>query len=174
MPGERQKIDTKFIDIDRYFAQRLRGVRVHEYTALMSQGGDLPDRLQGADFIVGVHDTNQDCAPIDCFPDRIRINAAVAIHRQNRDAAAEMPKELARLECGRVLDRAGYHVRAPRPLSKESSQLGKNKSFQRVVAGLAAAAGEKDFIGLGAEKFSYLPPGLVHGRVRCSAERVAA
>src|SRR6266849_1674292 len=140
----------------------------------MSQGGDLPDWLQGADFVVGVHDADQERAPIDCLANRIRVNLAVAIHGQNRDAAAEMPKEVARPQCGRVLDRAGYHVRAPRPLSKESSQLGENKSFQRLVAGLAAAAGEKDFIGLGADKFSYLPPGLVHGRLRCRAELVAA
>ena len=59
VPGDRQQIDLQLIDLRADLADRLRGVGVQRNLVLVADGGDLPQRLDRADLVVGVHDADQ-------------------------------------------------------------------------------------------------------------------
>jgi len=65
-------------------------------------------------------------------------------------------------------------MRPPGPAAKETSQLGENDTLERLIAGLAAAAGEDDFVGLATKQVSHLLAGLVNRLVSGSAVYMAA
>ena len=52
---QREQIDAERPHVDRNLADRLHGVGVHQRAALVGDGGDLGDRLNGADLVVRVH-----------------------------------------------------------------------------------------------------------------------
>src|SRR5262249_57226194 len=94
-------------------SERLGRVGVDEHAAFAGDGGDFADRLERADLVVGVHDAYERGAPIDGLADGVGIDEAVAVHGQDGDAAAQALEELARLQGGGVVHRAGDDVRVP-------------------------------------------------------------
>src|SRR5262249_13081761 len=138
----RQQVHAQVIDVHGQLAKRLRRIGVHEDAVFPGNGGDLAHRLDRADLVVGVHDADERGAAINRLADGVEINKAVAIHREDRDTAAEPPQELARLKRGRVLHGAGDDVGVACPTAEDAAELGKDHSFDGVVTRLSAAAGE--------------------------------
>ena len=64
--AHRQQIDVICLHVDRYLADRLRGVGVEEDTALMADFADGANILQRADFIVGPHDRDENRVGPNC------------------------------------------------------------------------------------------------------------
>src|SRR6266567_522853 len=83
-----------------------------EHSLLATDGSNFTDRLQRPDFIVRVHDADQRGAAGHHATDIVGIDEAVAINRQDRDAAAQAFEEGARLQGCWMLDRAGDEMRA--------------------------------------------------------------
>src|SRR5262249_56190375 len=98
----------------------------------------------GADLVVGVHDAHQRGGAVEGLADRLGIDQAVAVNRQDGDPAAEPLEEVTRLKRGGMLDGAGDDVGAPGPAAEDAVQLGEDGPLESVVAGLAAAAGAND------------------------------
>ena len=57
--GDGQQIDAERRDVERQLAGRLHGVGVEQRAARVGDGGELGDRLDGADLVVGVHHRDQ-------------------------------------------------------------------------------------------------------------------
>ena len=55
MRRKRHRIHAESAEVDRDFAQRLRGVGVHNGFLPPGDGGGAGDILQGAGFVVGEH-----------------------------------------------------------------------------------------------------------------------
>src|SRR6188474_1151169 len=60
--NDSQQIDTKLIDVYRNFTEGLRRVRVKADAMLPDNRANLRNWLNSADFVIGVHDSDQDCA----------------------------------------------------------------------------------------------------------------
>ena len=58
VPGQAQEIDAQNGDPCRNLADCLRGVGMEKDRALPRDAPDLGERLNGADFVVGVHNAN--------------------------------------------------------------------------------------------------------------------
>src|SRR5664280_2915601 len=104
----------------------------------------LRDRLDCADFVVGEHDTDQDRLGRNGRLDVVRIDTAVAIHRQLHDLETEL-LEIADSVADRVmLDRA-----CDDPVA--ASLAGPGRTLEGEIVGLSAAGREDDLAGSGAE-----------------------
>src|SRR5678816_2083844 len=77
-----QQIDTKLIDVYRNFAEGLRRVRVKADAMLPGNRANLRNWLNRADFVVGVHDGNQDRAWSNRATNIVGIDTAEAVDRQ--------------------------------------------------------------------------------------------
>ena len=80
-----QKVHAKVVYIDRNLADRLSAVGVHNRAVPMGDVGNLPNRLDCADLVVGVHDRNHDGPISDCVLHLLRINESVAVYWKVRD-----------------------------------------------------------------------------------------
>src|SRR5207253_8441535 len=156
VPGDRQQIDAEVVHFDGNLAERLGGVGVQQDAAGTAECGDLVDRLEGADLVLGVHDADQRGPAVNRRTDVVRVNAAVAVDRHDRHAAAEAAQEPARLQRRRVLDGGGDDVRVV-------AQAGEDDALDGVVARLAAAAGEDDLVRGGVEQLGDLGAGALDG-----------
>ena len=59
--GEGEQVDSKVVHIHRDFSCGLHGVGVEIEVPLIGDAADFFERLNGAQFIVGVHDGDQHC-----------------------------------------------------------------------------------------------------------------
>src|SRR6478672_3016872 len=57
--GDGQKIDVEHVDVEWNFSGRLYGVDVKKDIVLRCDLADLFERLDGAQFVVGVHDGDE-------------------------------------------------------------------------------------------------------------------
>jgi len=55
VPRGGQQIDLQFLDVDRYFTDRLRGIEQKQSTLLPHEGADFRRRLDDARNIRGMH-----------------------------------------------------------------------------------------------------------------------
>ena len=58
--GDREKIELKGFHVDRNFSGRLHGVAVEVDVGFGGDAADFRERLDGAEFVVGVHDCDED------------------------------------------------------------------------------------------------------------------
>ena len=106
--------------------------------------GDLGDRLDRADLVVGEHDRDEDRPVGDRRLELVGIDPAVAVDRQLDDLEAEL------LEVPqRVPDRVVLHGR--RDDAVPARLAGPGGALEREVVRLGAARREDDLAGLGAE-----------------------
>ena len=84
MAGDRQQVDAERRDVERQLAGRLHGVGVEQRAAGVGDGGELGDRLDGADLVVGVHHRDQRGAVGDGGREGGRIDDAGAVDRRAR------------------------------------------------------------------------------------------
>ena len=69
---------------------------VEQHAAFFGDLADLGHGLDHADFVVGVHDADQDGFIRDRFAQHVEIDQAIRLHRQIGDAAAVLFEALAR------------------------------------------------------------------------------
>src|SRR6266849_5202761 len=129
--GHGEQIDCQFIYIHRHFADRLGSVCMNEDTALACDGRNLTNRLQCADLVVGVHDADDPSTAVESLADRIRVDRAEAIDRQDRNPATEALQEFARTQGSGMLDGTGNDVGSLQPAPEDAAQLGEDYSLER-------------------------------------------
>ena len=96
--AERHQVDVVLDHVDRNLADGLRRVGVQQHALRLRDLADLGDRLQHADFVVGVHDADQDRLVGDGRLQLVEIDQAVGLHRQIGHAHAVLFEPLAGVE----------------------------------------------------------------------------
>jgi hypothetical protein len=169
VPGDGEQIYAERRDVERQLAGRLHGVRVEQRTAGVGDGGELGDRLDGADLVVGVHHRHQRGAIGDQGVQGIRRDDAGSIDAEPADiptAAGEGPRGL---QDRFVFDGADHEVPPARRLERFGG------AAHRENVSLGSTAGEDDLGRIDADegrrrgaravepRFRALPP-AVHAR----------
>ena len=165
--GDGGEVHVHLLHVEGHLADGLDGVGVEEHFLLF---GDLPDflnRLQHADFVVGVHDGDEDGLVGDSSAQLVQINQAFFAHRQVGDLAAVLLQPLAGVEHGFVLGDGGYDV-----VAFLAVHLGHALDGQ--VVGLSGAGGEDDLLRSGVDEGGDLLAGGVNPLLGLPAEAVVA
>ena len=143
----------------------LDGVGVEEHALFMAELGDLPDGLNGADFVVHHHHAHQGGVVGDCGGHVGKAHHAVFMDIEIRHGEALLFQRLHGVEHGVVLKGRGDEVLLPFLGAKQCA------GQKRLIVGLAAAAGEGNFRRLGIQALRHvgaclienLPGALTHG-----------
>jgi len=168
MGRDRQQIDAQGAHIQRKLAGGLHSVGVHQRAVGMGSGGDVRQGLHRADFVVGVHDADQDGIRPAGSRNRGRIDAGAPVDGDTRHLAVEQVGELARrLADGTVLYRGGDQVTAP-----AVPPGGEHCSAQGQIVALGAATGEHDLPRRAAHDPRHALPGIFHRLLRSAAKAV--
>jgi hypothetical protein len=114
--GDRQHIKAEFAHIGRDFSDRLGCVGVEADSVLPRDCADFRERLDGADFIVGVHDADQQRPRGNGAAHVLWIDQACTVHRKVCDRTADPFDKPAGSENGRMLD--GMMCALPRVAAK--------------------------------------------------------
>ena len=122
-------------------------------------GGDLGDRLDRADLVVGEHDRDQDRLVVERRLELVGVDPAVAVDRQLDDLEAELLEVAQGVADGVMLDRRGHDPVA-------AALAGPGRALEREVVRLGAAGREDDLAGLGVESRRDALVGIVEGRPR--------
>ena len=133
----------------------------------MGQPADFLNGLDGADFIVGGHDGDQDGLVRNGLLHILYPHAAKLVHRQVSHLKALLFQPGAGMQHRVMLDGAGDDVVALIP-------SGEGRALDGPVVALGAAGSEVDFLGLGADGPSHLPAGGIHGAAGVAAGGVDA
>src|SRR5260370_240313 len=72
--GNRKQIDLQLIDVDGNFSGRLHGVGVEVDVGFFGDAADLLERLDGAEFVVGVHDGDEHGFRTKSPPQMFKVN----------------------------------------------------------------------------------------------------
>ena len=155
------------LHVYRHFAHRLRRVAVEQYAALPADPADLRHRLDGAHFIVRVHDRNQHGALPDGRLHRAGIHQPIAVHRQPCYARAAPLQPAANVQHRLMLDGASDDV-----IALAGVRL--RHAFDRQVIRLGRAAGEDNFLRRRADQPRDLLARFLHGLLRLPPELVVA
>src|SRR5678816_2424537 len=139
------EIDAKLIDVYCNLAEGLRRVRVKADAMFPRNSADLRNRLNRADFVVGVHDSDQDRACSHRATNIVGIDTAEAVDRQIGHSGAEPLEESAWTEHSRVLDLRRDDVLA---LVGERSE----RALDREVVRFTPATREHDLFRSAAEQ----------------------
>ena len=83
---------------------------MEQNTALPGNGTDLGQRLDRADFIVGVHDADQNRFTGNSLAHGFRIDSAAAVNRQNSHGKPLPLQPLQRIEHGRMFNGGGNNM----------------------------------------------------------------
>jgi hypothetical protein len=177
--GEGEKIHLEHVDVDGDFACGLHGVGVKVNVGLFGDAADFFEGLDGAEFIVGVHDADErggrrrssageslriTQTGLHCAAYSAGINAAVAIDGKISDRNAVLFQSLASVQNRLVLDGGSDDVLMLREdvAAREFVvliEVGKRTTHERiddakdgVIVRFGAAAGEDDFLGAGADQ----------------------
>ena len=165
--AHRHQIDVVLYDVDRNLAHGLHPVGMEQDAFLMRDFADFADRLDHADFVVGIHERNQDRLVRDRIAQHVQIHQTVAFHRQIAYAVAVLFELLASVQHRFMLGRYGDDV-----IALFRVHLG--YTLDRQVVGLGRAAGEDDFFGCRANQIRNLLPRVIHRFLRFPAEAVIA
>ena len=156
VPRHAQQIDAEVVDIRFDLADRLGRVGVKGNFVLTRDRADLTNRLDRADFVVGVHDRDQHRLRRDGSANVIRIDPPQPVHRNVGYVRATGPLEKpARLNHRRVLDPGRDDVRTAGLMAQEHA-------LDRVIIGFASATREHDFGRIASESLRHLPPRTLH------------
>ena len=167
MARNRQQVDPQVVDADRDLPHGLGAVGVDKHSSTVGNLDDLPDGLDGADFVVGVHYGHQNRLGRDGL-----LHLLGRYHAHTVDGKVSHRPSLAfqvaaDLLHGRVLDGRSDDVVARVPVRPRHAP-------DRVVVGLGAVAGEDDLVVVAAKHPSKLPPCQLDAFPRRPAEGVAA
>ncbi len=110
--GSRKQIHLQLFNIHRYIAQGLNCICMKKRSPLMGNNCQLPNRLNGAYFIIGMHNRNQDCLIADSLSQLGGRDHSVFIHRQHRQPIPSTFQGLTGIENGMVFDCRGDNMPA--------------------------------------------------------------
>ena len=128
---------------------------------------NLRDWLKGADFVVGMHYGNKDCALSQCPADIVGVDASKAINLQIRHRRTKPFEEPTGIDNGWMFHLGGNDV------SIRSSTC-EVRPLESVIVGFTSTTGEYDFISFAAEQPSNLHSSFVERLPRRVASPVAA
>ena len=136
--AERDEVGAERLDVEVDVRRGLDGVDV-EQDALAGPDprGDLGDRLDRADLVVGEHDRDEDRLVVERRLELVRVDPAVAVDRQLDDLEPELLEVAQRVADRVVLDRRGHDPVAAR-------LAGPRRALEREVVRLRAARREDD------------------------------
>ena len=88
MCGQRKHINIIALDVDIDMTSSLHSVRVEKHAALAAKRTDFFDRLDGAGFVVGVHDGNKAGLIGESSGDLCGADDTVLLRAQQRNSKA--------------------------------------------------------------------------------------
>ena len=139
MGGHREQVDAEGPHVDGYLADRLHRVGVHQRAALVGDGGNLGNRLDGPDLVVCVHDRDERGVVGHRLPDPVGRDDAPLVDRDQGRPPAAAGQGLEGVQDRFVLDGAGHEVAASGGLG------GFGRAADGEVVGLGSAAREYNF-----------------------------
>ena len=157
--GEGEHVDIVRLHIHRNVSHSLDGVGVKEDPPFPAQGPNLPDGLDGADLVVGEHDSHQAGVLPEGLLQILQPDHTVLIDRKVRHLKALLLQLLQGVEHRVVLNGVGDDVALP-PLRPQAGGLGDGP-----VVRLRAAAGEVDLPGLSVQALGHGLPGPDEGQI---------
>ncbi len=110
--GQRGHVDVERLRVERELADRLRGVGVERHAARAAERADRGDVLHGADFVVAVHDADEDGVGGEGGGEFVEVDEALAVDREAGDPVAILCQASTRIEDGLVLRRRRDDVSA--------------------------------------------------------------
>ena len=159
MRREGKEVNVQLAYIQAQRAASLHGIGVERHALFPGDLADFGDGLNGAHFVVGVHDADESSIVLDGSAHVIGINQAVLINWQVGDLEAEVLLQLlAGVAHGVVLngrsdDVVAFSQVAPRPAHAAQGQ----------VVALGAATGENHLFWLATQDIGHRAPGFVKG-----------
>ena len=167
MCADGQQVDVVLLNVNGNFAHRLHAIHCKENPVFLGNLADFRDGVDHANFIVGVHDGDQNRGRLDgCFQ-VVQADAAVTLHRQIANLKTMLLQVLASVEHGFVLDRLGNDVVAF--LAEHFRD-----AFDHQVVGFRGAAGEDNLLPRGVDQRGHLLARIFHGFFGAPAEGVVA
>ena len=160
-----KEIDAKLFDVERNFSGGLNGIGVEIDVALRGEFSDLRERLNGAEFVVGVHDGDKSGVRTNRFFDLVDGDDAIAADGEIGDSNAFFFEGLASVQNGFVFNIGGNDVLG-------GSCSGANDAEDGVIVRFGTAAGEDNFLGAGAEERGDLIAGSFDGGASTLADGV--
>ena len=161
----RKKINIVLLDVHRDLADRLYAIHGENDAVLLRELRDFRDRIDHADFIIRVHDRDQDRRGLDGLPHILRINTPIPLDRQIRHLKPVLLEVLASVQHGLVLDRLRDDVIALLAVHFRNTLDHQVVRFRR-------ATREYDFFRRGIDQRSDLLPSVLHRLFRAPAERM--
>src|SRR5579863_1526994 len=137
--GNGQQVDVVFLHVDGNFADSLHAIGCEEDAVLLGDFADFLDRVNDANFVVGIHDGDQNCFRRDGFANVFWVHAAIFTHRKVGNFKAFFFQTLAGIENCLVLDSLGDDV-----IALFAVHFGDALDHQ--VVAFSGAAGEDDFL----------------------------
>ena len=157
---QRKHINIITLDVDIDMACGLHSVRVEKHAALAAKRTDFFDRLDGAGFVVGIHDRNKAGRVGEGSSDLCGGYDTVLLRTQQRNREALLLQHLERVQDSVMLHRCRDDV-ALALLPADSCGADK-----RLIICLAAAGGEEKLLWRTVQKLCQL---LARAEQRCGA-----
>ncbi len=166
-----EQVDAVFLHVHGDFADGLNGVHMKEDFLFLGDFADFRDGLDDADFVVRVHDGDENRLGSDRAAEIVEVNQAVGRDGQIGDVAAGFFQALADVEHGLVLGRLGDDV-----IAVLAALFTKRvcDALDREVVRFGRAAGEDDLPGIGADQPGDLSAGIFDRFLGLPAEFVIA
>ncbi len=155
MTRQRKQVDPKLPHIEGQGPGSLDGVGMNENATLMCGGGDLPDRLDGPHFVVGIHHGYQAGLRTDCLNHICNMHDPVGVAGNDSQVELLLGECFGGVQCGVMLDCGRDDMRSWARLTclKTSSP---GHAFQGEVVALRGTAGEDHFRAAAAKHSSNL------------------
>ena len=170
MRRQRHQVHVQGLDVQAECSSGLHGVGVEWNLVSTGDLADLGNGLDGAHFVVGVHDADEGRVRADGLLDVGRIDQAMMIHRHVGHLKAKVLLQLLqRVADGVVLDRRGDDV----VLFGTVTSL-KGHAAQRQIVALGAATGKDHLSGAAVQDAGHGLARLVHGVVGLAPQGVDA
>ena len=154
----RQQIDAELPDVHRYLARALHGIGVKQRPVSMGDGGELGDRLDRADLVVGVHHRHEGRVVGHGLAQPVGRHDPARVERQEGRFPSALRQRLEGVEHGLVLDARRDEV----PAAGNFERFGGAANGE--IVGFGAAAGEDDFRRFGANQGRGCAPRVVNCR----------
>ncbi len=150
-----QKIDVVLLHVHGNFADSLDAVYREENAVFLGDFADFRDRIDHANLVVGVHDSDENRFRRDGFAYIFRIDAAIFSNRQIGYFVAVFLEALTGVQHGLVLNGLGDDVIALFAVHFRDA-------LDHQVVGFGRAAGENDLFRRGVDERSNLLARIFH------------
>src|SRR5579859_6487154 len=110
VPADGQEVDVVLLNVHGDFANGLHTVYGKENPALFGNLADFRDGVDDANFVIGVHDGDQNRGRLNGRFQTVQADTPILLHRQIGDLETMLLKVLASIEHSFVLDGLGDDV----------------------------------------------------------------